>query len=582
MAAEDLTGADVPVRERLVVLGATYDTHYEVGQLPLAAGVSFCSAIAVCEIDGKILVCVPGEVWNRKVANRLLSPRLLSKVVGCSITACDEETREPVDTADGGSMKVWLGLLSEDSEALLDFGREDPPEHNFGLGAAGEPLVPLGQALQELANERFSYQTAESDLGSTGGKSRLDKLEATMISLQENLNALVGQGVQKTAGRKPALVRDRGTRTEAPPRISFAPTSAPTSSSFPPPPGLSGYGGAYQGLGPNVVNSALSAGIPSEHISEMAALLAQHPQRMEDMPRPSQRRGGGAEELGESAEEEEIPEDLQEDQTGTGAEASGGSVEKAIAQLTKVCTALAAPQMKKGPQIEQLLDGSGLAQGEGSGSTGARKNATALRALRRCLAENPEYLYTTVEAALLQDFQTRALRPGEPVQSGAVRGWLESRSRITNHQPHVRWSWAVGAIWECLIQNKVKEARARAALLIAAADQTSIDSGSWLLSGVALLEPPPPFHAFATHQSPAPQELQHSSLLDPRWMELFLSHVKELDTYQETKKKLSKPSAAVPRAEPEAKPKAKAKPKSKGKGKGGGSAETEADASAQA
>ena len=79
---------------------------------------------------------------------------------------------------------------------------------------------------------------------------------------------------------------------------------------------------------------------------------------------------------------------------------------------------------------------------------------------------------------------------------------------ITNHQPHVRWSWAVGAIWECLIQNNMKEARARCALLIAAADQTAIDSGSWLLSGVALLEPPPPFHAFAAHQSPAPQELQ--------------------------------------------------------------------------
>lgn len=43
--------------------------------------------------------------------------------------------------------------------------------------------------------------------------------------------------------------------------------------------------------------------------------------------------------------------------------------------------------------------------------------------------------------------------------------------------------------------------------IVAAADQTSIDAGPWVLSGVALLEPPPPFHSFAPHQSPTPQEM---------------------------------------------------------------------------
>ena len=43
--------------------------------------------------------------------------------------------------------------------------------------------------------------------------------------------------------------------------------------------------------------------------------------------------------------------------------------------------------------------------------------------------------------------------------------------------------------------------------MVAAADQTSIDAGPWVLSGVALLEPPPPFHSFAPHQSPTPQEM---------------------------------------------------------------------------
>lgn len=181
---------------------------------------------------------------------------------------------------------------------------------------------------------------------------------------------------------------------------------------------------------------------------------------------------------------------------------------------------------------------------------------------------------------MAQDFQSRAARPGEPLQGGSVRGWLETRSRITNHQAHVRWAWAVGAIWDALILGNIKEARARCAVLIAAADQTSIDAGSWLLSGVALLEPAPPFHTFAAHQTPGHQELQHSALLDPRWMELFLSHVKEMDSYQETKRKLSKPTVqagAASRGDEEKIAKAKAKSKGKGKGKGSQKeAETEA------
>ena len=91
--------------------------------------------------------------------------------------------------------------------------------------------------------------------------------------------------------------------------------------------------------------------------------------------------------MGESAEEEEDFESLNVE--GADAGSNSRAVEKAITQLTKVCSA---PQMKKGSQIEQLLDGTGLDRSEGSGS-GARKNTTALRALRKCLAENPEYIY---------------------------------------------------------------------------------------------------------------------------------------------------------------------------------------------
>ena len=170
------------------------------------------------------------------------------------------------------------------------------------------------------------------------------------------------------------------------PRVSFGPQVEV------PPPGL----GSRQGLDaldPNVVRSALAAGISEKHLQKMAGLLRRHPQRMEDVPRTRPRDNPG-DALDESAEED----DCLGGCGGSGILLSHtqqriNPMEKAIVQLTRVRTALAKPSAKKSNTIEQLLDGSGLEKvGDGFGSTGARKNATALRALRRCLVDQPEYI----------------------------------------------------------------------------------------------------------------------------------------------------------------------------------------------
>ena len=86
---------------------------------------------------------------------------------------------------------------------------------------------------------------------------------------------------------------------------------------------------------------------------------------------------------------------------------------------------------------------------------------------------------------------------------------------------------------------------------------------------------------FSSHQPPSSQELQHSALWDPRWFELFLAHVKEMDSYQETRKKFSKQGLPNPK-KPEDPPKvtkAEGKAQSKGRLKregGGGRARIEA------
>ena len=84
-------------RDHVAIRGATLDTHFELGQIPVAGGTSYSSIIAVAELDSKLVVRLPLAVWNRRVANRLLAPQGgLTKPIACSLAACDEESRERV------------------------------------------------------------------------------------------------------------------------------------------------------------------------------------------------------------------------------------------------------------------------------------------------------------------------------------------------------------------------------------------------------------------------------------------------------------------------------------------------------
>ena len=388
---------------------------------------------------------------------------------------------------------------------------------------------------------------------------RIGHLENAMSDIQTSLAKLLSQQ-EANRGRSAATGSE-----PAPRKGALRHGSRPANISSP-------YGDrsdlrvSFPGLDASVAQAALNAGVNPEQLGEASALLKGQPRRMEDIPRPSQSKWRN--ELSES-EDEEDEEDLADG--GSGSSSADPGMTKVLAKITKVCKVLAEQRPKNPNSLETLLDQAQMTGGssDGFGSGGSRRNAQALRALRRCLTENPEVIYGTLESNLLADFSSRPARPGDPMGAATVRGWLESRSRVLNYTNHVRWMWSVAGIWDCLIRNDVGGARARAGLLIAAGEQASIDGGSWLLSNVSLLEAPPPYHSFANHQSPNMQELQHSALFDSRWVELFLSHVKELDSYQETRKKLSRqsPSKSDTEEKPNPKSKPKAKPKGAGKGK---------------
>lgn len=223
--------------------------------------------------------------------------------------------------------------------------------------------------------------------------------------------------------------------------------------------------------------------------------------------------------------------------------------------------------------MDHLLDlgqgSEGVSEGSGLGSS---KKAAALRALKKQLTENPKTLYESIESNLHSDFTARQIRPGEPSAGGTARGWLEARSRVQNFTGHVRWCWQVAGIWDALMADRPEEARARCALLLSAADQSSVDGGSWILAQQVLLEAPPPYHMFSFHQGPSFHERQRTALLDPRWLDLLLHYVKELDSYQEAKRRLGKGGRKDEEKEVDKPPKnQKGKPKAGQKGKGKGS-----------
>jgi hypothetical protein len=73
-------------------------------------------------------------------------------------------------------------------------------------------------------------------------------------------------------------------------------------------------------------------------------------------------------------------------------------------------------------------------------------------------------------------------------------------------------------------------------------DQAAIDKGNWTLASELALEPGPPFSTLAMHQPPSVTdgEPPYSKLLDSRWQEIALAHLKDTEDYLTKRKNLNK------------------------------------------
>ena len=411
------------------------------------------------------------------------------------------------------------------------------------------------QALTDLCQEHFAFQTAVEDGGPPVADGAGSQVLASRVSSLEGQVAQIASGVQELLGAVKA--NGQGARqkptTTATTRVRFSPEAhtIPSGSARP-------HQNPYPSLDPGVVAAALQAGVGEEALSEMQNLVGKAGKisKMREAPlRPSALHNPLSE-----------TEDDLADESGLAADpVAADPMTQAVTRLTEIVSVLA--QSKKpasANRVEAALDGVHQTSEPGSYGSGKRA-AAARRALRAALVEHPTDLSAVIERLMWEDLSSQTLTPGSLPASLSARAWIEHRSKIGSFRSVAHAAWGVSGALDALFRNDVPQARARLCLLLLQLDQCAVDRGGWQLAAELSLEAPPPFSVLAQHQPPNPADgdLPFSKLLDARWAEIALAHLRDTEDYMTKRKGLNKGQPQKEDSSPEAKRRPKARPKPK-------------------
>ena len=497
--------------------------------------------VPICFILGKLLVAVPVGAWHRTVAKRLLPRAALSKACQVEVGFCAPHLRELAE--EGDLVKVWMGFLAEPYVSqLASITEEVEIGMAFGEGEQADWL-PSADGLVAAAQEHFAFESATSGLesqreagaatgGGHGGVSgletgkRLDRVENLLEKLSVKLDSLMEpQGVKAapSSSRPSALRKSSKSVNEN-----------------------------YPDLDPGVVAAAISAGVDEESLRAMQKMMQGGQKKQQKLADPGKTPPGLRVKLppaGPLSESE--PEDEEKPSSsavgGSGHRSSGGGespMADAVTKLAEIVSVLTADKMRKGrSSVEAALDGISASSVTESGSLGSGKRAAAARrALRTALQETPTEIYQLLERAMLEDLTSQTLVPGQPAPQLCSRAWIEHRSKIGHWKSSAYCAWTVGGALDALIKGDTAGCRARLCLMLLMLDQTACDRGSWSLSAELSLESPPPMAVLSQHQPPAVAdgEQPFSRLLDPRWAEIAMAHVKETEEFVTRRQKLGK------------------------------------------
>ena len=332
--------------------------------------------------------------------------------------------------------------------------------------------------------------------------------------------------------------------------------------------------GKYPSLDPSVVAAALAAGVETSALEEMEKMMGHGASSSRRLREPALRRSTAA---GATTPSSGVLSESEDEEEGQGAGSGleplpSGGVDAALGKLTEILTVLTQDKAKrsKASKVDLALDAASTSStSEAVAGGGLKRAAAARRALRQALVDHPEDISAMVEKLMYEDLTSQVLPPGVPPAKLSARAWIEHRSRIGAFRTSAHTAWSAGGILDDLLAGRVSHARARAGLLILQLDQTAIDRGSWTLSSELGLEPGPPMAALGTHTLPAVNEGESpfSRLLDGRWAEIALTHLRDTEEFVAKRKALGKREEVDKEEKPPkgGKPKSKAKALAEGK-----------------
>jgi hypothetical protein len=442
-------------------------------------------------------------------------------------------------------MKVWVGYITAETFGEMVVLRDDSEAVNYPfLYEESDGYLPFAPALIEALEERFSFLSAESGRGGEDGSAALGEPLGALGPRVSRLEDLLGK---MSVSLETVLEKvSTGSSKPSTPKVQFAAKPKVI-------PGAHRQEGAakFPSLDPSVVASALSAGVPEENLREMERLMGAS-SKGKKLREPALRKPARKVAEGVLSESEDEVEEAESGSPTTAAQ-EPGTMEGALSKLTELVTLLSADKIKraKSSKVDIALENLGANTGGDSstGSTGKRA-AAGRRALRLALQEAPEDISNVIEKLILEDLTLQTVMPGMPKKDFNARAWVEHRSRI-------------GA-YKSSAYLLVAHARARACLMLVMIDQVAIDRGNWARGAELMLEQGPPLSALASHTLPSISdgESPFSKILDSRWAEVMLSHLKDAEDYVQKRKALGKKITEetekdIGRAKPKPKPKGK-------------------------
>ena len=501
--------------------------------------------IAIAEIaDSKILVAVPLNAWHkRKAAERILNARIFTKPCLLEVAVVQSGDREA--TTEDVNMKLWTGFLSKDYFDAVDFSLEEVEADVCFTASSPGTFFPYAYSLVEVANEHYSFFSAaedtpkedaepargEGELGSPDLQGRMEQMEFNMAKLMEGMDQLIQ--------------RQGGPQT---PRVTFAASSSPSTAmpaakvkaapgrpsalrkpaQVPPSP---------VPLDAGVVAAAMQAGVGDDVLQEISRLMSKNVKavKVKDLNAAAR-----LDPLSEFEEEDEIEDG--EFGVGSAQDAGGGDpLQQAVVQLANIMKVLTEDKKRRtSSKLELALDYSGSGSTDASAVGTGKRSAAARRALRSMLLEHPEEIYGLLERMMAEDMMSLTLPPGVNAPMVTARAWVEHRSRIGAYRTLAHAAWGVAGALDCCKKGDVAGTRARLNLLLLQLDQSAVDRGNWQLAAELSLENVPPFASLLQHNPPAEGEAPYSRLLDARWAEISLSHLRDQDDFQTRRKALTR------------------------------------------